>query len=46
MNQRQKADQNVHYASSKIRNGDINIAEINADKDYFKFGECFQVWTL
>jgi len=31
---------------SKIKNGNINIAGIGADKDYIKFGEYFQVWTL
>jgi len=46
MNQPQKADQNIHYAFSKIRNGNVNVTEIDADKDYIKFGECFQVWTL
>jgi hypothetical protein len=46
MNQRQKADPIIHYDLSKIRNGNINIAEINAGKDYFISGECFQVWTL
>ena len=43
MNQRQKADQNIHYAFSKIRNDNINVTEIGADNDYIKFGECFQV---
>jgi hypothetical protein len=38
--------QNTPHAFSKIRNGNINVAGIGDDKDYIKFGECFQVWTL
>jgi hypothetical protein len=38
--------QNVSYAFSKIRNGNIIVAGTGADKDYIKFGECFQIWTM
>jgi len=31
---------------SMIANGNINIGGVGADKDYIKFGECFQVWIL
>jgi len=35
--------QNIPNAFSKIRNGNINVAGIGVDKDYIKFGECFQI---
>lgn len=34
------------HASTKIKNRNINVAGTSADKDYIKFGESFQVWTL
>jgi len=37
---------NILYAFSKLRIGNINVAGVGTDKDYIKFGECFQVWTL
>jgi hypothetical protein len=33
-------------ACLKIRNGNINDAGTNADKEYFKIEEFFRIWTL
>jgi hypothetical protein len=38
--------QNILYAFSKIRNGNINVAGAGADKDYSKFEKYLPVWTL
>jgi hypothetical protein len=37
---------NIPHAFSKIRNDNIIVSGNDANKDYIKFGECFQVWTL
>jgi len=41
-----KTSQNIAHAFSKIRNGNINVARTDVDKDYSKFRECLPVWTL
>jgi hypothetical protein len=38
--------QNPQCVFSNIRNGNINIGGIGADKDYSKIGEFFQVLTV